>query len=209
MEELIDNVHEAVNFIKEQSETPIVVMGTHLGAEVAFHSALENPAIQAVICHNLLLSCELSFNWLMRLAKSPLAPVLARTFLPWVELEKIFDHQLLFDDPGLLVKFRQDPLRVSRYETLSYLSVFSWRPKRSLGEMSARVLLICGEKGRLIPVKHQERVYQKLCQNGFNVQLAVLRGAGNQILLEQTTETAKLIKDWSATLTTVTQEVAR
>lgn len=201
MEELIGNVQEAVNFIQEQSETAIVVMGTHLGSEVAFHSALEDPRIGAVICHNLLLASELSFNWLMRLAKSPLAPVLTRAFLPWLELEKIFDHQLLFENPELLAKFHDDPLRVRHYEAKSYLSVFNWRPKKPLSEMSAPVLLICGEKGRLIPLKHQKRVYQKLSQRGVDVGLAVLPGAGNQILLEQTTVTAKLVKDWSANIT--------
>lgn len=206
MEDLIGNVQVTLDYIGKHSSAPIAVMGTHLGAEVAFNSVLEDSRIQAVICHNLLLASQLSFNWLIRLAKSPMAPVLGRWLLPWLELEKVFDHQLLFDDPELLTKFRQDPLRVSHYETLSYLTVFRWRPGRPLDKMSTPVLLMCGENGRLIPRRHQERIYNHLCQNGVKVQLAVFPKAGNQILLEHTTPTAKLAGKW---LTTVLQEEER
>lgn len=197
MDNLIKNVSSTADFIKENYQGAIGLVGTHLGAEVGFYAALEDNRIKSVLAHNLLLNSELSMNFMLRVSKTGLGPFLMKKFFSNpVSLEKLYNHKLIFNEESTLKRFREDKLQTPAYDQNSYLSIFRYKPAKSLSNMKASIMIACGENGKLISHEYEHKVYEKLKEDGLNVEFCLFKGAGNQLVFDYPNFFAQVADNW-------------
>lgn len=190
MTELIENISTVISFATGEYNDKIGLLGTSQGGEVAFQAALEDKRVKSVISHNILLPSEFTINFKVKIFKLPICSLIPDFYFP---LEKAFDWKNAYNDPTFLEKKRNDPYAVWHYKFQSYRSVFTYKPKKPINEMSAPLLIAVGENDQLVTSEYCKKVYDHLTGKKEFYQMA---NASHQLLVDYTDKFIPIVENW-------------
>lgn len=151
MQEFLDIITMTVDYIQENYNDRIGILGTSQGGEVAFIAALEDQRIKSVVSHNIFDITRKAPMRKQRLFNFPIIGPLI-SFIPdfFINLENTVDWKQLYEEDSLQNRI-DDPNVVWKYSMSSYRSIFKYKPKNKIEEMQTPVMIAVGENDSIIP----------------------------------------------------------
>jgi alpha-beta hydrolase superfamily lysophospholipase len=186
----MDAAATAVEVAAERWGTPVGLFGTALGGVLAFYAALEEPAIAAVACHNVLDLRDVR-PVLQRLRQGVALPIAAR-LRGWLSVEQQARVSIpaqvvvapgdVANDPAVVSAMRRHPQAVRTYDLASLASIFlTPEDKPDIAAQATPTFVAVGANDRVLPETPTRAFVSRLtCPH----ELWVLPGAGHQLLLE-------------------------
>jgi pimeloyl-ACP methyl ester carboxylesterase len=198
--ELMGNIQRTVDYVLEQYNDRIGIVGTSMGGVLSFYAAIEDSRIKSVVCHNVVdlrdvrpifyLKRHFLLLPLLKLLK-PVAPFL--TWLPfpivtYIEPKDVFDKK---DNFQYIVK---DPYMTWNYRCSSWISVFYYPDdKPAIESQKAPIRIIDGQQDKIFPVAYTHAFYERLrCQKD----LAIVPRTKHMLLLEHINIAVPLVAEW-------------
>lgn len=195
-EDFLEDVRAVADHAAERTGLRVVLHGSSLGGEIAFHALARCPRVAGAVCMDILLNDELPMSWAIRLMRSPLADRLAwalgdRVRVP---LRPSIDFKAAYqDDPDLMPKKLADPFYVWWYGFKSYHSVFNYTPAEPSAANTKPVLLACGEQDEVVNLEHVRACFERI---GGPKDLFVMPGGGHQLMLFETDVYSRAVDSW-------------
>lgn len=186
----MDAAAEAAAVAQQRWGGKVGAFGTALGGVLAFYAALEEPAIAAVACHNVLDLRDVRAA-IQRTRQGVLLPVAGRMrswFWPQggnavrVPSAAVAAWTDMAQDPALASALRRHPQAVTSYDLASLVSIFlTPEEKPDIAAQSAPTFIAVGSADRVLPETTTRAFASRL---SGETELFVLPGGGHQLLLE-------------------------
>jgi len=196
MREFLDIIRMVVDHIHANVNDRVGILGTSQGGEVAFIAALEDERIQSVVSHNVFDITRSAPMKRQRLLKIPiLGPVIG--FIPdiFINLKKTVDWKKLYAEDSLAIR-QNDPHVVWEYSLKSYRTIFRYKPKNKISDMTTPVMIAVGEHDPIITPEFCRVFYDYIPMQ--KKKFYVMPGAGHQLLVDYTEEFVKIVDEWFA-----------
>ncbi|MCH7504613.1 alpha/beta fold hydrolase [PVC group bacterium] len=194
MSEFLEIISMTMSMIERSYSGPIGILGTSQGGEVAFIAALEDTRIKSVVCHNVFDSTRTAPMTKQRILKIPIiGPIIG--FLPdmFINLRNSVNWKELYKADSL--KRRQDDPRVVwKYSLKSYRTIFKYKPKNKIPNMTTPVMIAVGEKDNIISPKFCKNFYDYLSME--KKKFYVMPGAKHQLLIDYPDEFIPVVDEW-------------
>ena len=186
----MDAAAEAAAVARQRWGGRVGAFGTGLGGVLAFYAALEEPAIEAVACHNVLDLRDVR-PVLQRARQGVLLPAAGRV-RGWfgqattdkirVPAAGVIATPDLAQDPALATLLRTHAESVTSYDLTSLLSIFlTPEEKPDIAAQSAPTFIAVGSNDRVLPETATRAFASRLtCEN----EVWILPGGGHQLWLE-------------------------
>ncbi len=194
MYELLENISTVISYAESKYSNKIGLIGTSQGGEVALHAALHDKRINAVICHNVLLTYKFPINLKVKFIKSWICSMLCN-IIPdfYFPLKLAFNWGDVYNDPTHLQRKFEDPLAVWHYKFKSYRTIFTHIPEYPIEDLQTPILIAVGENDKLVPREHCKKIYDMLtCQKEFYV----MPNANHQLLIDYLDIFAPIVDVW-------------
>ncbi|MGW1419926.1 alpha/beta hydrolase [Bradyrhizobium manausense] len=200
--EWLEDIDEAARAVKQRNGLPVFVLGSSQGSAAAFHSLAFSDAVDGGITMGLYLnevepqpdthSGRRHFS--MRTAE---AARIAETEgdTRRIDLATAIDWNKNYakDDPDILAKKRQDPLRAWTYGFASVRSYVTYEPPIPAAKNSKPVLVTVGADDPLIPQAYVRRCFDAI---GGPKRLEVVPKGTHQLMLYHTETYVPLVDTW-------------
>ncbi len=196
---LIGCVSAVVDWIIENYNRDIAILGSSLGGILCPYLAHGEKRIKAIVAHNVAdLKEELPIiilrqQLLVGLSK-PAAPLLLKLNAPILPAWAVFDISHVWENPEYHKLWRKDALCVWWYPASTIADLFlNPGPKPSLGEITTPILVVDGEYDWIFPVDYCRRQAAKF---GGHNDFEVIDKAGHELPVEHMTDFAHLASWW-------------
>ncbi len=196
---LIPCISAVVDWIIENFNDRIAIMGSSLGGILSPYLAHGEKRIKAVVAHNVAdLKEELPIvilrqKLIIGLAK-PVAPLLLKLPAPVLPAWAVFDISHVWENPDYHKLWRQDALCVWWYPASTITDLFlNPGPKPALDEMTTPVLVVDGEYDWIFPADYCKRQAAKF---GGHKDFEIIARAGHELPVEHTKDFAHLASWW-------------
>ena len=186
----MDAAAEAASTAAQRWGGRVGAFGTALGGVLAFYAALEEPAIEAVACHNVLDLRDVR-PAIQRARQGVLLPAaghIRRWFWPQggtavrVPSAAVAAWADMALDPALIRAIRTHPQAVTTYDLASLVSIFlTPEEKPDIAAQSAPTFIAVGSGDRVLPETTTRAFAARL---STEAEVFVLPGGGHQLLLE-------------------------
>ena len=113
-------------------------------------------------------------------------------------LTQMFRLNLLYDSPRLRRSFNADPLRLRAYDADAYLNYLTYLPAAHPSQLKIPILLMIGDRDRLVPLAYEQRVYQSLQAEYPATEMQILPGGSHGLFEEKTSQAAQAAAGWLA-----------
>lgn len=112
------------------------------------------------------------------------------------DLEKVLDWNKNYakDDPDILSKKRQDPLRAWSYGYASLHSYYTYQPPIPASANAKPIFITVGGDDPIIPAEYVAEAFQKI---GGPKELAIVPAGSHQLMLYHTAEYVALVDGWA------------
>jgi pimeloyl-ACP methyl ester carboxylesterase len=181
--EIMGTISQVADYIAQNYNQKIGICGSSLGGFIALYAGIENKKIKCVVSHNVL---DLDNLPMMRKdLKIPkfLIPFLCKIFANiYIPLENLFDWNLVFEEKIYLTKLKKDKLMVWKYTLRSISSLFVFtKDKPKVVNMQTPVMILVGERDRIITAEYCKSVFEKLsCEKEY----VKIPDAGHMLFVE-------------------------
>ena len=190
MQEATENVSGVVDYIMENYNDHIGVIGISLGGIISFYSVANDPRISSALCcgiaHPDIPLRSKGIRIFIEIA-AKLIPKRHLNLLRIVPLEKVTE------DPVLQNIIMTDELVVPEYTFKTVASFMKLHPKIPFDQIKTPIMIMVGEKEEIIPTEYCQKVYDILTTEK---KLVVVPKAGHMLFLEYVPQTLPLVVDW-------------
>ncbi len=196
---LIECVSTLVDWIIENFNARIAIMGSSLGGILSPYLAHGEKRIKAIVAHNVAdLKEELPIvtyrQQLLVAASKPAAPLLLKVNAPILPAWAVFDISHVWENPDYHKIWRRDALCVWWYPASTLTDVLlNPGPKPSLDEITTPILVVDGEYDWIFPVDYCRRQTGKF---GGHKDFEIIEKAGHELPVEHMTAFAHLTSWW-------------
>jgi alpha-beta hydrolase superfamily lysophospholipase len=202
--EWLDEAANAAREIKTRTGLPVFVLGSSKGAAVAFHALAHGEAIDGAVTMGLFLTevpppeAEGIGQRYLQFRSAEAADIAAREGdTRRIPIETLFDWNKSYaqNDPNVLEKKRQDPLRTWSWGFASEYSYINYVAPQPASANRKPVLVTVGENDPLMKPAYVRQCFDAI---GGPKQFEVVPGGGHQLMTYHTDVFAPLVHRWCA-----------
>jgi len=190
MQRATENVSSVIDYILENYNERVGVMGISLGGMITFYSLANDPRIQSAVCNGLAhpnLPLRRRSTRLLIDMGARLWPKKRLSLLKIVPLEKVTL------DPTLQNVMLTDELVVPEYTLETVASFMDLEPKTPFDQIRTPILVMVGEHDQILPPEYCKKVYDLLTTEK---KFVVVPDAGHLLFIEHIPQTLPLVVDW-------------
>jgi pimeloyl-ACP methyl ester carboxylesterase len=188
IEEAIGAAGAAIDYARERSSKPVVLMGSSLGGLLTVFGLLEGLKPDLAVAHNFLMpgkliSFRLRAKWISRWRKKPYALT-----------KLVHNFEKMSPDPAIAsyARERTDPYMAWELSPRSVASMYGFHARKV--KDAPETLFLTGNKDKAIPAM-ATRVFARL--SGLpSYEITVIEGAGHHLFFDHLEEAVPLILNW-------------
>ena len=184
IEEYADAVERRIN---ELGMTQPIIVGHSMGGAIAMDLAIRKKQLKALVLVGTGARLRVRPEFLELIKQNYEAA--AKLIASWSVASSA--------DPILIDRIAQDLLAIKPEVTLGdFAACNQFDSMNTVGEITCRTLIMCGEDDRMTPKKYSEYLHQKIRGS----QLVAIRGAGHGVMLEKQREFNRVLDNFLVSL---------
>ena len=200
----LEDIDEAARLIKQEDQLPLFVLGSSQGSAAAFHSLAFSDHVDGAITMGIVLSTvppvgSSASGHIGGMMRRPEAAEIVRAEgdTRRIDLAKEiqWDRDYAQNDPNVLAKKMEDPLRTWTYGYASLYSYWHYEPPIPTADNVKPVLVTSGGNDPMLPVAYVDACFDAI---GGPKERYTLPGGGHQLMTYHTAEYVEVVDTWAS-----------